>query len=247
MPRSELIGARASNNPEGADLNPHPDRWNRNQGCVVCKEENTNLFSHAYELWCRPCLMKSKGHVARIAKEARELRKGMRLTGEALKKRRGESQRALRKIGITIRERDDHICQECGIRDPDDFTIDHIRPIAFGGTDEPDNLRVLCRRCNGYKQDRPYTNTSFVQAKAMANSGHVFLTDRGVVDRPTERDIYPHRYMTQGQSALNPSQIMGHPPATHRYLMNADGSKPGRNQKCPCGSDKKFKRCHGGF
>ena len=25
------------------------------------------------------------------------------------------------------------------------------------------------------------------------------------------------------------------------------GTKPGRNELCPCGSDKKFKRCHGGL
>ena len=245
MPRSDLIGSRASSNPEGVGLHPHPDRWNRNQGCVVCKEENADFLSHAHELWCHPCLLKSKGHIARIAKEARELRKAMRLTGEELKKRRGESQRAIRKTGPAIKERDDYTCQECGKRDQDDCTIDHNRPIAFGGTDEPDNLRVLCRRCNGYKQDRPYTNTSFVQAKAMANSGHIFLTDGGVVDRPTERDIYPHRYRDTEQSPPLRNKIVSPQTERQSFLMNADRSKPGRNQKCPCGSDKKFKRCHG--
>ena len=117
--------------------------------------------------------------------------------------------------------------------EPKECTIDHIRPIAFRGTDEPDNLRVLCRRCNGYKQDRPYTNTSFIEATAMANSGHIFLTDRGVVNRPTERNIYPHRYMSKGQSPLNRIQIMGNPHATRSYFMNAYRSKSGRNQKCP--------------
>ena len=169
----------------------------------------------------------------------------MRLTGEELKRRRGESQRAIRKIGPKIKERDDYTCQECGKRDPDDCTIDHNRPIAFRGTDEPNNLRVLCRRCNGYKKDKPYTNTAFVQAKAMANSGHIFLTDRGVVDRPTERDIYPHRFVSPQQTPATRSNSVGHSPHIGNYLTNARGSKPGRNQKCPCGSDKKFKRCHG--
>ena len=27
--------------------------------------------------------------------------------------------------------------------------------------------------------------------------------------------------------------------------VRADGKQPGRNQSCPCGSGKKFKRCHG--
>ena len=28
-------------------------------------------------------------------------------------------------------------------------------------------------------------------------------------------------------------------------LVNGDGSKVGRNDLCPCGSGRKFKRCHG--
>lgn len=36
-------------------------------------------------------------------------------------------------------------CELCGV--PAD-TIDHIVPIALGGTDDSDNLRPLCRRCN---------------------------------------------------------------------------------------------------
>ncbi len=31
---------------------------------------------------------------------------------------------------------------------PADLTVDHITPLALGGTDEPSNLRVLCSRCN---------------------------------------------------------------------------------------------------
>lgn len=34
------------------------------------------------------------------------------------------------------------------------LTIDHIKPLARGGTAEVVNLQVLCRICNGLKSDR---------------------------------------------------------------------------------------------
>ncbi len=57
-----------------------------------------------------------------------------------------------------ILERNGNTCQLCGAGpgDPDPFTpsrkvrlhIDHITPRSQGGTDNPDNLRVLCSACN---------------------------------------------------------------------------------------------------
>lgn len=35
----------------------------------------------------------------------------------------------------------------------DQFTIDHIIPLAKGGTNELDNLQCICRCCNAMKQD----------------------------------------------------------------------------------------------
>jgi 5-methylcytosine-specific restriction endonuclease McrA len=32
--------------------------------------------------------------------------------------------------------------------------IDHILPVALGGTNKPDNLQVACRSCNQVKRDR---------------------------------------------------------------------------------------------
>lgn len=57
-----------------------------------------------------------------------------------------------------ILERNGFTCRHCGAGpgDPDPFNsqrkvrlhIDHILPISQGGTDEKDNLRVLCSACN---------------------------------------------------------------------------------------------------
>ena len=44
------------------------------------------------------------------------------------------------------------------------FEIEHIRPLADGGTDDEENLWLACRNCNGFKHAKtkaidPITNT----------------------------------------------------------------------------------------
>lgn len=36
-----------------------------------------------------------------------------------------------------------------------DLTGDHITPLARGGTNQPDNIQVLCRACNARKHANP--------------------------------------------------------------------------------------------
>jgi hypothetical protein len=45
--------------------------------------------------------------------------------------------------------RDEGICQTCGSRELLQF--DHILPVAMGGSDEPENLQLLCADCNRAK------------------------------------------------------------------------------------------------
>ena len=45
-----------------------------------------------------------------------------------------------------------HICGDCGT--VDDLTVDHIIPIAHGGTNDLENLQVLCNSCNCRKGAR---------------------------------------------------------------------------------------------
>lgn len=49
----------------------------------------------------------------------------------------------------TILARDGHKCLTCGRQSPAvTLEIDHITPVCAGGTDDPANLRTLCRSCN---------------------------------------------------------------------------------------------------
>lgn len=44
------------------------------------------------------------------------------------------------------------ICNMC--KSTDDLTLDHIKPLSKGGTNDISNLQVLCRRCNAKKGNR---------------------------------------------------------------------------------------------
>jgi len=45
--------------------------------------------------------------------------------------------------------RDPHMCANCG--SINELEIDHIIPLARGGTNDLDNLRILCKKCNQQK------------------------------------------------------------------------------------------------
>lgn len=49
-------------------------------------------------------------------------------------------------------EDDDFTCQGCGVRRG--LTIDHIVPVAKGGTNDRSNLQTLCGSCNSGKGAR---------------------------------------------------------------------------------------------
>jgi hypothetical protein len=50
-----------------------------------------------------------------------------------------------------VRQRASYLCEYCHSPErssSDVFTIDHLFPRSLGGSDEPDNLALACRRCN---------------------------------------------------------------------------------------------------
>lgn len=57
------------------------------------------------------------------------------------------------RLRFEILRRDRHRCYYCG-RTPDDgvkLTVDHVVPVALGGSDDPTNLVTACGECNGGK------------------------------------------------------------------------------------------------
>ena len=64
---------------------------------------------------------------------------------------RAELRRAWEAIAHRVRPyilaRDGRRCQLCGTTEGP-MHVDHIRPLAWGGSNDPENLRCLCRPCN---------------------------------------------------------------------------------------------------
>ena len=58
----------------------------------------------------------------------------------------GDLPRDWRRLRLYIFNRDGYRCVQCGRRGR--LECDHIEPREAGGSDHPDNLQTLCRRCH---------------------------------------------------------------------------------------------------
>ena len=54
-----------------------------------------------------------------------------------------------KRLRYEILRRDNHTCRYCGESAPDvKLTVDHVTPVALGGSDDPTNLVAACKDCN---------------------------------------------------------------------------------------------------
>jgi hypothetical protein len=61
-----------------------------------------------------------------------------------------------KRLRYEIFRRDNHTCRYCGASAPDvSLRIDHVMPVALGGSDAPDNLVTSCDPCNSGKSSMP--------------------------------------------------------------------------------------------
>jgi len=63
--------------------------------------------------------------------------------------------RIIPSLRFDVFQRDGHACQYCGRTPPDVvLVVDHLIPVAQGGTDDFDNLVTSCEDCNSGKSDK---------------------------------------------------------------------------------------------
>lgn len=65
-----------------------------------------------------------------------------------------------KRLRYEILRRDNHTCRYCGASAPDvPLRVDHVTPVALGGTDTPDNLVTSCEPCNSGKSSATVDST----------------------------------------------------------------------------------------
>lgn len=63
-------------------------------------------------------------------------------------------------------------CAVCGV--PYHLQCDHLRPIAWGGSNDRDNLQSLCKTCNQKKKDR-MTNAQLTEWVSSCGERHFLM------------------------------------------------------------------------
>lgn len=118
--------------------------------CIVCRKEYTTPAgrTHIYS-----DTQYDYKQLFRFFKQSQEIK-----TQREIRKGQIEHERSLMTSAMRyeILKRDNYRCQICGstAQDGVKLHIDHIIPVSKGGKTVPENLRVLCDRCNLGKSDK---------------------------------------------------------------------------------------------
>lgn len=96
-----------------------------------------------------------------------------------------------------VLRRDNHACRYCGACAPDvPLTVDHVIPVALGGSDDPSNLVAACRACNSGKSssspDAPLVADVAAEALAWGRAIEQYNATQ-LADRK-KRDAYVRRF-----------------------------------------------------
>lgn len=92
-----------------------------------------------------------------------------------------------------VLRRDNHTCRYCGGVAPDvKLTVDHVTPVALGGSDDPSNLVAACRDCNYGKASTSPDASLVVDVKAHDEkwAGAMKRAAEQLADQRERRELY---------------------------------------------------------
>lgn len=98
-----------------------------------------------------------------------------------------------KRLRFEVFKRDYFTCQYCGAQPPDAvLVVDHIVPVAAGGTSTIDNLITACEPCNQGKADKPLGD-------------RMVRPDADLLYLETQQEIAEHRRFIAAQEELDQS------------------------------------------
>lgn len=96
-----------------------------------------------------------------------------------------------------VLRRDNHACRYCGGIAPDvKLTVDHVTPVALGGSDSPDNLVAACVDCNAGK------SSTTTDAAIVANVNADALRWSKAVQVVADRALSDHKARKRRRAAF---------------------------------------------
>lgn len=103
-----------------------------------------------------------------------------------------------------VLRRDNYTCRYCRSAD-NELTVDHVTPVALGGSDKPENLVACCKDCNaGKSSSSPEANTV---ADVSAQAAHYAAGIRDVYEQQVKdlkaRRRYINRFVKRWKSFTN--------------------------------------------
>lgn len=128
-----------------------------------------------------------------------------------------------KRLRYEILRRDQHTCRYCGAAAPDvPLRVDHVVPVALGGTDEPTNLVTACQDCNSGKSSASadHTLVADVADDALRWAAAMQQAATDAAARQGERD----RYRSTFQSAWN-EWTYEHKGERHTFELPLDWKK----------------------
>ncbi|MDH6199220.1 DNA-directed RNA polymerase subunit RPC12/RpoP [Mycobacterium frederiksbergense] len=126
-----------------------------------------------------------------------------------------------KRLRFEILRRDNHTCRYCGGTPPDVIlTVDHVIPVALGGSDDPHNLVAACKDCNAGKTssnpDAPLVDTVADDALRWAAA-----MKQAAEERKLNNNTAIYEAVVQAWSSFRRNQIPGDYRETIDQFLNA--------------------------